>query len=90
MVEDLLDNILHVENFAESVLEVSGYPSYCWDIRQINLLGGQGGRFKLTVRWQAWIHLSPMRRMKNSETVSGTGLRGGNVKDEVDGFDTTS
>ena len=37
------------------------------------------------MRWQTWIHLSPKRRTKDSETVSGTAPRGSNVEDEVDG-----
>ena len=54
--------------------------------RQINryILEGQSHRIKFGVRWQAWIHLSPMRRAKDSETVSETGHRIGNVEDEVD------
>ena len=62
----------------------------CCDINYFNnknpsyLLGGQGHRIKFGVRWQAWIYLSPMRRTKDSESVSGIGLRGGSVEDEVD------
>ncbi len=54
--------------------------------RQINFLEGQGHRIELGVRWQAFIHFSPMRRTKDSKTVSGTGLRGGIVEDVVDGY----